>query len=314
MNLTDEQIDPVIFEHVDEALWKRELTKLRTFARDLLALAAARAEPDPWQQAIDDAMVSAHLGVAEGDARECLRRLIAWHEMVALDPAVSSEAQALIERGRAAPEPAELAAEIRRLAQLMSTQDVAAAMSERRPTRAVLDAARQAERDFEAAVDRLAALATQAQPATHAEVLTDEREAFEAWAVSAKQARREADGGIYSPLGVEGLWRAWQARAAIATQAAQQPKDMGVPASPSGSPLQPPSSASAAIPDAACDNLSASEQQSLAIAIFDWLCRKYVQRADDRHRAMGLQYTEAETHDLAEEIARQVATWARQGA
>lgn len=37
--------------------------------------------------------------------------------------------------------------------------------------------------------------------------------------------------------------------------------------------------------------------------IFALLCRKYVQRADDRQKAMGLQYMEAETHDLAREIA-----------
>lgn len=39
---------------------------------------------------------------------------------------------------------------------------------------------------------------------------------------------------------------------------------------------------------------------------FAWLCRKYVQRADVRQRDMGLQYTEAETHDLAAEIAKRV--------
>lgn len=38
--------------------------------------------------------------------------------------------------------------------------------------------------------------------------------------------------------------------------------------------------------------------------IFDYLCTKYVQRADDRQRSMGLQYTEAETHDLAREMNR----------
>jgi hypothetical protein len=38
--------------------------------------------------------------------------------------------------------------------------------------------------------------------------------------------------------------------------------------------------------------------------LFAFLCRKYVQRADGRQKKMGLQYTEAETHDLAREIAR----------
>lgn len=36
--------------------------------------------------------------------------------------------------------------------------------------------------------------------------------------------------------------------------------------------------------------------------VFAFLNRKYVQRADERQKKMGLQYTEAETHDLAEEI------------
>lgn len=42
----------------------------------------------------------------------------------------------------------------------------------------------------------------------------------------------------------------------------------------------------------------------LELDLFNFLCRKYVQRADARQKAMGLQYTEAETHDLAREIAR----------
>lgn len=38
--------------------------------------------------------------------------------------------------------------------------------------------------------------------------------------------------------------------------------------------------------------------------LFYYLCRKYVQRADARQKELGLQYTEAETHDLAECVAR----------
>ena len=38
--------------------------------------------------------------------------------------------------------------------------------------------------------------------------------------------------------------------------------------------------------------------------IFDFLSEKYVQRSDARQRALGLQYMDAETHDLAEELAR----------
>jgi hypothetical protein len=42
----------------------------------------------------------------------------------------------------------------------------------------------------------------------------------------------------------------------------------------------------------------------LEAELFAFLRRKYVQRADARQKAMGLVYTEAETHDLAREIAR----------
>lgn len=38
--------------------------------------------------------------------------------------------------------------------------------------------------------------------------------------------------------------------------------------------------------------------------VFDFLCRMYVQRSDARQMEMGLQYTEAETHDLAKQIAK----------
>lgn len=43
--------------------------------------------------------------------------------------------------------------------------------------------------------------------------------------------------------------------------------------------------------------------KKLAEELFYFLTYKYVQRADERQKAMGLQYTEAETHDLAETIA-----------
>lgn len=35
---------------------------------------------------------------------------------------------------------------------------------------------------------------------------------------------------------------------------------------------------------------------------FEFLCKKYVQRSDDRQMSLGLQYTTAETYDLAEVI------------
>jgi hypothetical protein len=42
---------------------------------------------------------------------------------------------------------------------------------------------------------------------------------------------------------------------------------------------------------------------TLEVMLFGFLCQKYVQRADDRQKAMGLLYTEAETHDLARELS-----------
>lgn len=50
------------------------------------------------------------------------------------------------------------------------------------------------------------------------------------------------------------------------------------------------------------------ELKPLEEALFHFLCRKYVQRSDERQRSMGLQYTTAETHDLAKEVARFVDT------
>lgn len=40
--------------------------------------------------------------------------------------------------------------------------------------------------------------------------------------------------------------------------------------------------------------------------VFKYLCQKYVQRSDARQKEMGLQYTEAETHDLAKTIAEYI--------
>jgi hypothetical protein len=42
----------------------------------------------------------------------------------------------------------------------------------------------------------------------------------------------------------------------------------------------------------------------LEAKLFEFLCRTYVQHSDNRQRALGLQYTTAETRDLAREIAR----------
>lgn len=73
--------------------------------RKLLELGISRMKKqqvmNPWQQAIDDEMVTLHLGGAWGDPKACLKELLDWHVSVALDPSVSSDAAALVDRGRA---------------------------------------------------------------------------------------------------------------------------------------------------------------------------------------------------------------------
>jgi hypothetical protein len=51
---------------------------------------------------------------------------------------------------------------------------------------------------------------------------------------------------------------------------------------------------------------SVSEEPAVSLEddIFGILTRIYVQQADNRHKAKGLQYMTAETHDLAETMAR----------
>jgi len=56
-----------------------------------------------WKEAIDNALICAHIGTADSfpDARTALNALCAWCEQIALDPAVSQDARALIDKGRA---------------------------------------------------------------------------------------------------------------------------------------------------------------------------------------------------------------------
>jgi hypothetical protein len=86
-----------------------EVTKKQEEPDDVpLYLYPAPAAPNPWREAIDSALICAHLGTVDSflNARAALNALIDWHVAVALDPEVSSDAQALIDRGAAAPVPA----------------------------------------------------------------------------------------------------------------------------------------------------------------------------------------------------------------
>ena len=59
---------------------------------------------NPWRDAIDSGLVCAHIGTVESfpTAQEALDLLISWHIATALDPEVSSDAQALVDRVAAA--------------------------------------------------------------------------------------------------------------------------------------------------------------------------------------------------------------------
>lgn len=70
--------------------------------------AAVDQASNPWKAAIiDDLICSFQLEQAHyEDPRKALNDSICWHMDVALDPAVSKDAQALIDKGRASREPA----------------------------------------------------------------------------------------------------------------------------------------------------------------------------------------------------------------
>lgn len=53
-----------------------------------------------WREAVLDACVVSWVDWDENDPRKTINSLLAWHQMVALDPAVSVEAAKLIEQGR----------------------------------------------------------------------------------------------------------------------------------------------------------------------------------------------------------------------
>jgi hypothetical protein len=58
---------------------------------------------NPWRDAVIDQLVICHLyaPVHDSDPRKALGDLLAWNQSLALDPDVSAEAQALIDRGYA---------------------------------------------------------------------------------------------------------------------------------------------------------------------------------------------------------------------
>lgn len=106
---------------------QRSVSACKQLAADALAALAAyrstpspaqagtaQAEPpNPWKEAVIDACVIACIDWDEKDPRKTLHQLICWENQIALDPKVSSAAQALVDQGRSAAqaEPAASAGE-----------------------------------------------------------------------------------------------------------------------------------------------------------------------------------------------------------
>lgn len=74
-----------------------DITKLKGKLQAAESLAASRlADHDSYRAAVEDALVVANIGVASGDAKADLHKLICWEIDVALDPRVSKRAADLI--------------------------------------------------------------------------------------------------------------------------------------------------------------------------------------------------------------------------
>jgi hypothetical protein len=66
----------------------------------VVALPESEANANPWREAVIDACVINHLPWDDADPTQTLMKLVDWEIKTALDPAVSGDAQALIDRGR----------------------------------------------------------------------------------------------------------------------------------------------------------------------------------------------------------------------
>jgi len=105
-------------QHKEFARWFLELSDKSALASEYLAWLAwkaALAHPprNEWREAVHDELVATWTLSSENkdDPRKALQDIINWHVRASLDPAVSSDAQALIERGKAMRDEWRLASE-----------------------------------------------------------------------------------------------------------------------------------------------------------------------------------------------------------
>jgi len=82
---------------IDGQVWER----IDTRAQLSVPAEGKQAGETAYRDAIDEALVVRHLGTAKGDPRKELNDILSWEVAVALDPRVSSAAQALIDSGGA---------------------------------------------------------------------------------------------------------------------------------------------------------------------------------------------------------------------
>lgn len=101
-NTMTELTDKQIADEFDLMMRPRVLPDFVVFARAVIA--ADRAlQNNAWRKAIDDARLSLMLDITAPDANPAasVKELVSWANELALNPAISSEAQALIDRGLA---------------------------------------------------------------------------------------------------------------------------------------------------------------------------------------------------------------------
>lgn len=88
-----------LFDHLTVQLYAMGYAQ-EVFRAALASRDAELAKLRGWRDAVDEALVTAHIGVAT-EPYDDLNKLLQWHHDIWLDPAVSSDAEALVEQGRA---------------------------------------------------------------------------------------------------------------------------------------------------------------------------------------------------------------------
>jgi len=91
------------FIRISESPWAKDLRAIEHMFINKTDVPAdgKQAGEAVYRDAIDEALVVRHLGTAKGDPRKELNDILSWEVAVALDPRVSSAAQALIDQGSA---------------------------------------------------------------------------------------------------------------------------------------------------------------------------------------------------------------------